>query len=427
MIVGLFHSATPPGTAHDCFNPTSAHDCFNPTSAHAIWDAQTPGAWLSLDGQGLRGPCDAIPYPLVYLEYEGISSSREILSKISTHVYRIRNPTLEGKLKNEADSTELVDQLSPEYNLQWCLSVDCAECHNKGGQCTTTRKNEFICEKVIHGCIVILCMLGLFIWCHKRRINDAYLLSRNIYFDPSSKSNIEAGSFYFGIPIFSYTELEVATNNFDSSRELGDGGFGTVYYGKLQDGREVAVKCLYEHNYKRVEQFMNEIKILTCLRHQNLVSFYCCTSGAAENSYLFTKTATTLAYMHASDIIHRDVKTNNILLDNNFCVNVVDFGLSRLFPNDELRPSMEEVLEFLKELRGDEEFEIEKKMETNDNYSVPRSVKIPPLPETDDVVLLKSMYLQSSPNDVTDMWISNSSTTSSSVCDLYFPLHFYRR
>ncbi|CAL5367301.1 unnamed protein product [Camellia sinensis] len=180
--------------------------------------------------------------------------------------------------------------------------------------------------------------------------------------------SIEFGkaSTYFGAQVFSYTELEEATNNFDPSRELGDGGFGTVYYGKLQDGRVVAVKRLYENNFKRVEQFMNEVEILTRLRHENLVALYGCTSkrsrelllvyeyipngtvgdhlhGKRANSGLLswpvrlsiaTETAVALAYLHASDIIHRDVKTNNILLDNNFRVKVADFGLSRLFPNN---------------------------------------------------------------------------------------------
>uniref|UniRef100_A0A2C9WBP4 non-specific serine/threonine protein kinase n=1 Tax=Manihot esculenta TaxID=3983 RepID=A0A2C9WBP4_MANES len=183
---------------------------------------------------------------------------------------------------------------------------------------------------------------------------------------PSSKSDLEKGSTYFGTQVFSYEELVEATDNFDPSKELGDGGFGTVYYGILKDGRVVAVKRLFENNMKRAEQFMNEIEILTRLRHKSLVALYGCTSkrsqelilvyeyvpngtvadhlhGKQSKSGLLSwpvrlsiaiETADALAYLHASDVIHRDVKTNNILLDNNFRVKVADFGLSRLFPND---------------------------------------------------------------------------------------------
>ncbi|KAI9072100.1 hypothetical protein K1719_045922 [Acacia pycnantha] len=141
-----------------------------------------------------------------------------------------------------------------------------------------------------------------------------------------------------------------------------------VDQGKLADGRIVAVKRLYENNDKRVEQFMNEVEILTCLHHQNLVQLYGCTSRHSRELLLVygyvpngtvadhlhgqrakladtvipwhtrmniaIETASALAYLHSSDIIHRDIKTTNILLDNHFVVKVADFGLCRLFPND---------------------------------------------------------------------------------------------
>uniref|UniRef100_A0A803PIC6 Protein kinase domain-containing protein n=1 Tax=Cannabis sativa TaxID=3483 RepID=A0A803PIC6_CANSA len=278
------------------------------------------------------------------------------------------------------------DPFSILFTFQAQISFDCASCHFlKGGKCYNNEQNQLVCltdegdEKkkpklalrlglgLGLGCGIVLTIIGLGIIMWRRK--QKHVVTKTMADDPHM--NIEdvqgrTSGYLGGVLVFSYKDLTQATNNFHSKRELGHGGFGTVYYGKLKDRREVAVKRFYEHNYKRVEQFMNEIKILTLLRHKNLVSLYGCTSRRSRELLLVyeyipngtvadhlhghhaktspltwpirlsiaIETATALAYLHASDIVHRDVKTNNILLDNNFSVKVADFGLSRLFPND---------------------------------------------------------------------------------------------
>ncbi|CAN4121787.1 unnamed protein product [Withania somnifera] len=276
------------------------------------------------------------------------------------------------------------------FRLSWIAS-NCSECAESGGRCgfdvidyqfkcyctdrphssscKPSRKNRLglILGSVLGGAVLIILVVA-FIVCRYQKEDKSclYFLSRKKSSDPSLTDDFDGGNNYHGVPVFSYAELEEATSNFDSSNELGDGGFGAVYYGKLRDGREVAVKRLYEHNCKRMEQFKNEIEILTRLRHRNLVTLYGCTSkhsrelllvyeyipngtvadhlngDRAKDGFLpwpvrmnvAVETASALAYLHASGIIHRDVKTSNILLDSNCCVKVADFGLSRLFPND---------------------------------------------------------------------------------------------
>ncbi|XP_065881151.1 LEAF RUST 10 DISEASE-RESISTANCEUS RECEPTOR-LIKE PROTEIN KINASE-like 1.1 isoform X4 [Euphorbia lathyris] len=290
---------------------------------------------------------------------------------------------LQLPLNPDGNYGDIFRLLTANFTLDVDISPGCWRCHYRGGDCHVNSNAKFYCANVKDGnnrlamkvglglgatvaVAVIILLSCVVLRQYIRRHGSSNLKSPISSSGLSSKSEIELGVAYFGIPIFSYAELEKATRNFDSEKELGDGGYGTVYYGKLQDGREVAVKRLYEHNCKRVEQFLNEIKILTRLRHRNLVSLYGCTSRRSRELLLVyeyipngtvadhlhgdradsspltwpirmsiaIETAAALAYLHASDIIHRDVKTNNILLDNSFCVKVADFGLSRLFPND---------------------------------------------------------------------------------------------
>ncbi|CAJ1951971.1 unnamed protein product [Sphenostylis stenocarpa] len=165
------------------------------------------------------------------------------------------------------------------------------------------------------------------------------------------------------LKIFHPAELEEATNNFDTC--LGKGGYGTVYYGKLKDGREVAIKCFHDESAteKTIKQFMQETEILVLLHHQNLVLLYGRTSRHSNKHMLVyeyisngtlskhlhesscgklpwhtrlniaIETATALVYLHDSGVIHRDVKGSNILLDENFSVKVADFGFSRSLPD----------------------------------------------------------------------------------------------
>ncbi|XP_030955816.1 LEAF RUST 10 DISEASE-RESISTANCE LOCUS RECEPTOR-LIKE PROTEIN KINASE-like 1.1 [Quercus lobata] len=325
--------------------------------------------WFSEDGD--TNNCN-------YLDKFASTNSPFISFKLNTTNQRL------FKCNHTPDSTSHKEKLnlSAEFVLEWHVSDDCSRCDDKGGLCNHDLDGNFYChldqkENKNNNKVVILLAVGcavffkstlfFIIWhLYKKKYPSSNLLARNTYSDPSSRSEVEGWSIYFGVPVFSYNELEKATNNFHVEKELGNGGFGTVYHGKLQDGREVAVKRLYRPNYRRVEQFINEVEILTRLRHKNLVSLYGCTSRHSRELLLVyeyipngtvadhihghqatpgsltwptrmsiaIETASALAYLHASDIIHRDVKTNNILLDDNFCVKVADFGLSRLFPND---------------------------------------------------------------------------------------------
>lgn len=79
---------------------------------------------------------------------------------------------------------------------------------------------------------VILLMFLFALWYHRRRRAAPNTLTRNISCEPFSKFDPEDGGMCFEVPVFSYVELETATNKFDHDKELGDGGFGTVYHGK---------------------------------------------------------------------------------------------------------------------------------------------------------------------------------------------------
>ncbi|OVA19208.1 Protein kinase domain [Macleaya cordata] len=167
---------------------------------------------------------------------------------------------------------------------------------------------------------------------------------------------------------FGYNDLKFATRSFSEENKLGEGGFGDVYKGTLKNGKIVAVKKLTFIKSSRAKaDFESEVKLISNVHHRNLVRLLGCCSKRQElllvyeymansslDKFLYANRRRTLdwkqrfdiivgiarglAYLHHEFhvcIIHRDIKSSNILLDDDFQSKIADFGLARLLPEDQ--------------------------------------------------------------------------------------------
>ncbi|KAL7103544.1 hypothetical protein ACP275_08G186400 [Erythranthe tilingii] len=170
------------------------------------------------------------------------------------------------------------------------------------------------------------------------------------------------------LPIFKLATIVAATNNFSIENIIGEGGFGPVYKGNLSGEEEVAVKRLSRSSSQGLEEFKNEVTSIAKLQHRNLVRLLgCCIEGEERmliyeylrnkslDCFVFDQNRRTiltwpkrfdiimgiargLLYLHQDSrlkIIHRDLKTSNILLDANLNPKIADFGLARAFVEDQ--------------------------------------------------------------------------------------------
>ncbi|KAL5711542.1 hypothetical protein ACHQM5_021984 [Ranunculus cassubicifolius] len=191
----------------------------------------------------------------------------------------------------------------------------------------------------------------------RRRAQEHHRISRR---RQSKRASIKID----GVKDFTYREMELATNNFNSSSQIGQGGYGKVYKGILADGTVVAVKRALEGSLQGYKEFFTEIELLSRVHHRNLVSLigYCdeqdeqmlvyeympngtlrdhlsvktkADMGFAMRLRIAIGAAKGILYLHTEadpPIFHRDIKASNILLDSKFIAKVADFGLSKLAP-----------------------------------------------------------------------------------------------
>ncbi|GMP90003.1 hypothetical protein CsSME_00041334 [Camellia sinensis var. sinensis] len=207
----------------------------------------------------------------------------------------------------------------------------------------------------VAGALILSAVVSLLIW--RLHMNKYTAVSKRRRL---SKITIKID----GVKDFSYQEMALATNNFDASSQVGQGGYGKVYKGILADGTVVAIKRALEGSLQGEKEFLTEIELLSRLHHRNLVSLlgYCDEEGEQMLVYEFMSNGTLrdhlsgaakeppgfamrlrialgsskgILYLHTEadpPIFHRDVKASNILLDSKFTAKVADFGLSRLAP-----------------------------------------------------------------------------------------------
>ncbi|XP_057513058.1 G-type lectin S-receptor-like serine/threonine-protein kinase At1g11410 [Actinidia eriantha] len=179
------------------------------------------------------------------------------------------------------------------------------------------------------------------------------------------------------LPYFDLSTIVAATENFSFANKLGQGGFGTVYKGRLLNGQEIAVKRLAKNSGQGVEEFKNEVTLIAKLQHRNLVRLlgFCIQKeekmlvyeylpNKGLDSFIFDKIkgsfldwtkrydivlgiARGLLYLHQDSrlrIVHRDLKASNVLLDGAMNPKISDFGMAKIFGGDQIEANTNRVV-----------------------------------------------------------------------------------
>ncbi|XP_057959701.1 G-type lectin S-receptor-like serine/threonine-protein kinase At4g27290 isoform X2 [Malania oleifera] len=227
------------------------------------------------------------------------------------------------------------------------------------------------------GALLVGLLLVLYMWRKKQHRQQRQQQQKDGNLVRSSEIGYKTQKVDLELPVFDLATISNATDNFCFQNKLGEGGFGPVYKGVLNDGQEIAVKRLSKSSNQGLDEFKNEVIHIAKLQHRNLVRLLgCCIQGDEKmlvyeympnkslDSFIFDHTRSTmldwherfhiingiargLLYLHQDSrlrIIHRDLKAGNILLDNEMNPKISDFGMARSFRENETEANTKRVV-----------------------------------------------------------------------------------
>ncbi|KAM0952008.1 putative protein kinase RLK-Pelle-LRR-I-1 family [Dioscorea sansibarensis] len=319
---------------------------------------------LNLSSMGLQGP---VP---------NIISDLKDLTELD-----LQNNNFNGSIPESLASLKHLSKLSircnPQLNSQVPrnltekkhLTIDFQSCDGQEDLESTVspQRGVYFIGSIAGGSVAFVLALGAFLTCFYKRTRQhnekTHLVVKNpVYL----MSNVDAPSVKPMVQCFPLKYIESVTCNYKTM--IGEGGFGAVFRGTLPDGEEVAVKVRSATSTQGTREFDNEVTLLSTVRNENLVPLlgYCCENDqqilvypfmsngslqdrlygeAAKRKVLDWPTRLSIAlgaargimYLHnfaGRCIIHRDIKSSNILLDHSMCAKVADFGFSKYAPQE---------------------------------------------------------------------------------------------